>query len=162
MAQYQGSSFAAAISHHFFSSLSFCSFSYSVKQRGHLMIFFTQIIYPSISSTAFRKDHFRNYWLERFHLFSGTLHCMNCLFSKINIPHCIYLALLVLQYLYFITEFTELHDASSMDTVERSLVILLLCPIMNGELSFEVSCSDSMCMIIRVTQSESQLFHYLS
>ena len=48
---------------------------------------------------------------------------MNCLFSKINIPHCIYLALLALQYLYFVTEFTELHDASAMDTLEYSLVI---------------------------------------
>ena len=87
---------------------------------------------------------------------------MNCLFSKINIPHCIYLALLVLQYLYFVTEFTELHDASSMDTLVNSLVILVLCPIMNGELSFEVSCSDSMCMSIRVIQSKSQLFHSLA
>ena len=143
-------------------AFSFCSFSYSVIQRGYLMIFFTQIIYPSISSTAFRKAHFRNYWLERFHLLSGSLHCMNCLFSKINIPHCIYLALLALQYLYFVTEFTELHDASAMDTLEYSLVILLLCHIMNGELSFEVSCSNSMCMSIRVTQSKSQLNYSLS
>ena len=104
------------------------------------MIFFTQIIYPSISSTAFRKPHFRNYWFERFYLLSGSLQYMNCLFSKINIPHCIYLVLLALQSLYFEKEFTELHDVSAMDTVDRSLVILLLCPILYGELSFEVSC----------------------
>ena len=161
MAQYQGSSFAAAISHHFFSSFFlfffiFCETTWTFDDFLHpnnisinLIHRFSQSSLPQL--LAWTVSSF--FWYFALHELS---------ISKINIPHCIYLALLVLQYLYFITEFTELHDASSMDTVERSLVILLLCPIMNGELSFEVSCSDSMCMIIRVTQSESQLFHYLS